>query len=98
MLPGNALRFAKQNLPILNLWYLQSAMDHILWNQVQEAASPGYLERMQARAEATKGASWYWQPHDHLPERAPDVSTAHLFDVERGKQEASKIADSINVE
>ena len=34
----------------------------------------------------------------HARERAPDVSTAHLFDVERGKQEASKIADSINVE
>lgn len=95
---GNVVRFAKQNLPILNLWYLQSAMDHILWNQVQEAASPGYLERMQAKAEATKGASWYWQPHEHLPERAPDLSTAHLFDANRGRQEASKIAESVNVE
>jgi len=98
MWKGNAIRFGKQNLPILNLWYLQSAMDHILWNQVQEAASPGYLERMQARAEVTKGTSWYWQPGDHLPERAPDVSTAHIFNVDRGRQEASKIADSINVE
>jgi hypothetical protein len=77
---------------------LQSAMDHILWNNVQEAASPGYLERMQARAEGMKGTTWYWQPGEHLPERAPDVSANHLFDIDRGKRETESIARSVELE
>jgi hypothetical protein len=98
MWKGNAIRFAKQNIPVLNLWYLQSAMDHILWNQAQEAASPGYLERMQARAEGMKGTTWYWQPGESAPQRAPDVSTAHLFDVERGKREIERTAQNVDLE
>jgi hypothetical protein len=97
-LAGNAIRFGKQNLPILNLWYLQSAMDHIVWNNFQEAASPGYLERMQARAEATKGASWYWRPEDAAPSRAPDVSTSHLFDTDRGSRELDMAARSVEID
>jgi hypothetical protein len=95
---GNLVRFAKQNVPVLNLWYLQAAMDHILWNQAQEAASPGYLERMQARAEAQRGTSWYWQPQEATPSRAPDTSSAHLFDVERGKREIERTAQNVDLE
>jgi hypothetical protein len=92
------IRFAKQNVPILNLWYLQAAMDHILWNSAQEAASPGYLERMQAKAEGNKGTTWYWQPQERAPARAPDISTAHLFDVDRGKREAERVAQTISIQ
>lgn len=95
---GNLIRFAKQNTPGLNLWYTQAAMDHILWNQMQEAASPGYLDRMQQRAQAMKGTSYFWKPEDTLPDRAPDVSAGHLFDTERGGQEMGQIADSVGVE
>lgn len=95
---ANLIRFAKGNVPVLNLWYLQSAMDHILWNHMQEAASPGYLERMQAKAEGTKGTTWYWQPGEHAPDRAPDISTAHLFDVDRGKREVERVADNVSIE
>jgi hypothetical protein len=95
---GNLIRFAKQNVPVLNLWYLQAAMDHILWNQAQEAASPGYLERMQAKAEAQRGTTWYWQPQEAAPSRAPDTSSAHLFDVERGKRELERTAQNVDLE
>jgi hypothetical protein len=95
---AKAIRFAKQNVPGLNLWYLQAAMDHILWNQIQEAASPGYLDRMQARLEAMKGTSWYWQPQESLPQRAPDVSVAHLFNPERGHEETEQLARTVGLE
>lgn len=84
---ANLIRFTKGNTPILNLWYTQAAMDHILWNQMQEAANPGYLDRMQAKAEATHGTSWYWNPQESTPSRAPDVSLAHLIDTQRGSDE-----------
>lgn len=92
------IRFGKENLPILNLWYTQAAMDHILWNQMQEAASPGYLDRMQIKAEQMKGTTWYWQPHDLTPSRAPDLSLGHLFDTERGARENRDIASTVGIE
>ena len=92
------IRFGKENTPALNLWYTQAAMDHILWNEVQEAASPGYLERMQAKAEAMKGTSWYWKPEDKLPERAPDVSLSHLWDADRGRQALERTAMNVGIE
>ncbi len=95
---ANLIRFVKSNVPLLNLWYLQSAMDHILWNQAMEAASPGYLERMQARAEGMKGTTWYWQPGEHLPDRTPDFSSNHLFDVDRGKREVDRFATNVDLE
>jgi hypothetical protein len=95
---GNLVRFAKQNTPGLNLWYTQAAMDHILWNQMQEAASPGYLDRMEAKAQAMKGTSYYWRPEDTLPSRAPDVSAGHLFDTDRGAEEGQKIAETVGIE
>lgn len=69
---GNLVRFVKQNVPVLNLWYLQSAMDHILWNQLQEAASPGYLDRMQAKAYARNGTTYWYPPDEHTPTKSPD--------------------------
>lgn len=90
------IRFARGELPFLNMWYTQAAMDHVLWNELQEAASPGYLDRMQAKAEATKGTSWYWDPHDSIPHAAPDFAKA--WQPERGAEQLSKIADTIGVE
>ena len=95
---GNLIRFGKNNIPLLNLWYTQAAMDHILWNQFQEAASPGYLERMQAKAEATKGTSWYWDPQDKTPERAPDLTAQHLFNPDAGREQMAKIATNIGID
>lgn len=95
---GNLVRFARSNLPVLNLWYTQAAMDHILWNNFQEAVSPGYLERMEARSEAMKGTTWYWRPDQTVPDRAPDVSLSHLWDTDRGSYEAQRIAQSIGIE
>lgn len=89
---ANLIRYAKGNLPFLNMWYTQAATDHLIWNEMQEASSPGYLDRMQAKAEATRGTSWYWDPHDSTPQSKPDF--AKLWQPERGAEQMSKIADT----
>lgn len=68
------IRFAKGNIPLINMWYTQAAADHLLWNHMQEAASPGYLERMQAKAEANSNTSYYWRPNEGLPHAAPNLA------------------------
>ena len=73
---GNIIRFVKGNIPLINMWYTQAAMDHLLWNHIQEAASPGYLARMQARQEANFGKTYYWRPNENLPHAAPDLAKA----------------------
>lgn len=70
------LKFAKGLTPGANLWYTKAVTDHLLFNQLQEMASPGYLRRMRNRAQREFGQSYYWDPADLAPERAPDLSAA----------------------
>lgn len=68
------IRFARDNVPFTNLWYTQAAFDHLIWNNLQQAASPGYLERLEARQEGLYGKRYFWHPGGGL--EAPDLSTA----------------------
>jgi len=72
---ANVVKFLRNNTPIQGMWYTQAAFDHMLWNHMQEAASPGYLSRMQSRA-ATYGKQYYWRPQDTTPSRPPDMKRA----------------------
>lgn len=72
---ANVIRFIRGNTPYTGLWYMQAAWDHLLWNHLQEAASPGYLSRMQARAEKY-GQQYYWNPDESAPARAPQFARA----------------------
>lgn len=69
-----AIRLGKQVTPTTSLWYLRSAWDHYVFDQLQEAANPGYLARMQQRAYSRYGTQWWWQPGTAAPQRAPEVS------------------------
>lgn len=72
---ANLIRYAKNNIPFLNMWYTKAAMNHLMWNDLQEAANPGYLDRMQSRAYSDKGTTYFWDPHEKLPS-AIDVKQA----------------------
>lgn len=89
------IRFGKSEIPGLNMWYTQAAMDHILWNEMQEAVSPGYLDRMQAKAQAQRGTTYYWDPHDTLPQASPDFTK--LWQPERGAEQMGKVADTLSM-
>ena len=73
---AEAVRFAKSHLPFLNLWYAKAAIDHAALQDLQEYLSPGYLSRMQQRAQADWGQSFWWQPGQGMPERGPDLGRA----------------------
>lgn len=45
-----AVQLLKGKIPFANLWYTKAATDRMIFNQLQEMASPGYLRRMEKRA------------------------------------------------
>ena len=71
---AEALRFVKGNLPGANLWYAKAALDHMIFHELQELLSPGYLAQMRRRAAREFKQSYWWEPGDALPDRAPDFS------------------------
>jgi hypothetical protein len=71
---AEAVRFAKGLTPGGNLWYAKAAMDHLVFQELQEYMSPGYLARQKARAQRLYGTSYWWAPGDPASEaRAPDL-------------------------
>lgn len=71
-----AIRLGKQVTPTSSVWYLKAAWDHYVFDQLQEAANPGYLARMQQRAYSRYGTQWWWKPGEAVPDRAPEMSDA----------------------
>lgn len=69
------VKFLRGITPGSNLWYLKAATDHLIFNQMQEFFSPGYLAKAQARAYRNAGTTYWWQPRDATGEnmRAPDI-------------------------
>lgn len=84
------IRFARSNNP-LSMWYTKAAFDHLIWNDMQEAVSPGYLDRMKDRAQQERGTSWYFDPNESLPQAAPDLST--IWQPERGAEQFEKMGE-----
>lgn len=70
---AEATRFVRSNTPGANLWYAKAALDHLIFHQLQEYFSPGYLAKMRARSRREYGQDFYWQPGELTPDRAPDV-------------------------
>jgi hypothetical protein len=73
---AEAVKFARSNLPGANLWYARAAFDHLLFHQLQEYLSPGYLRKMRRRAERDYGQRFWWEPGAELPNRAPNMAAA----------------------
>lgn len=71
---AEAVRFVKGNTPGANLWYAKGALDHLIFHQLQEYFSPGYLRKMKRRSEKEFGQKYWWEPGEPVPERAPDLT------------------------
>jgi hypothetical protein len=70
---AESVKFVKGNLPGANLWYAKAALDHMIFDRMQEYYSPGYLRKMTHRAQTEFGQSYWWEPGEVAPERAPDL-------------------------
>lgn len=90
---AHVIRYARSNNP-LSTWYTKAAFDHLIWNDMQEAANPGYLDRMQSRAQSSRNTSWYWDPHESLPHTVPD--TGKLWQPEQGAQQIDSIKNVVD--
>lgn len=93
---AKALRFLQGNIPLLNMWYTRAAMNHLLWNDLQEAANPGYLDRMQNKAFIQKGTTYWWDPHEGMPSSGPDFSK--LWQPELGAEQLQKLKDTAGLQ
>lgn len=63
-LPGDLTRAAKANIPFSNLWLTRSALDYAIWYRLQEAASPGSVERYERNVEREQNTEFIFSPAD----------------------------------
>ena len=70
------LKFARGMTPLANNWYTKAATDRLLFNQLQEMVSPGYLAKVRRRAQREFGQSYYWDLNETAPTRVPDFAAA----------------------
>jgi hypothetical protein len=75
-LGAELVRFGKGQIPGANLWYTKAVTDHLIFQQMQEYFSPGYLRRMKARSQRDYGSSYFWEPGQITPNRAPEAVQA----------------------
>lgn len=68
---AEAIRFVRGHAPLVNLWYIKSAIDHAALHSMQEAVSPGYLSRIRSKQKKDWGGGYWWQPGERMPDRAP---------------------------
>ena len=71
---AKALRLVRGNTPFVNVWYVKTALDHAVLNDLNEFLSPGYFKRQQDRARRTQGQGYWWNPRESVPRRAPRMS------------------------
>lgn len=67
------VKFTKGNLPGASLWYAKSGLDHMIFHQLQEYFSPGYLAQMRQRAYREFGQTYWWEPGDPVPSEGPEM-------------------------
>jgi len=73
---ADSVRIARGLVPGSSLWYAKAAFNNLVFGQLQELASPGYLDRMRRRVARETGQDYWWQPGEIMPERAPDLGAA----------------------
>lgn len=59
-----------------NLWYTKAAMDHLVWNRVLDALSPGYVNHVRQNLQRNWHQDYYWPPEKLTPERLPNMGAA----------------------
>ncbi len=73
---ADAIQTARMIIPFANLWYTKAAFNHLILQQLQEIANPGYNDRAKDRAERQYDVTSWWEPGDIAPRRAPDFGKA----------------------
>lgn len=75
-LMAQTIQDLKGFIPGNNLFYTKAALDHLVWQQVMEQLSPGYLATIRSRTLKEYGQEWWWNPGETAPDRPPDLGAA----------------------
>jgi hypothetical protein len=75
-LGAQTLADLKGFVPGGNAWYAKAALDHLIWQQVMEHLSPGYLGNIRRKTRREYGQEWWWDLGEGAPERAPRLEEA----------------------
>ena len=62
---GEAIRFARDNTPGANLFYVKAALDYLVLYHLQEMASPGYLRRTEQNLKKNTGQGYIFPPSQY---------------------------------
>ena len=60
-----AVGLTRSNIPFANLFYTREVFNYLFWYQLQEAASPGYLQRVERYTEE-EGQEYFFKPSNHV--------------------------------
>lgn len=74
--PAKALKFVRNHAPFVNFWYVKGLVDRAVYNDLMEAASPGYIARMKGWGRKHTGQEYWWNVDEVIPERLPTVADA----------------------
>jgi len=61
---GDLLRWGVGQVPFANVWYTRLALDYLVLWRLQEAISPGYLTRYEARVRDRQGTEYWVSPSE----------------------------------
>lgn len=59
---AQAVKFAANNAPFINLWGVRTAMDYLVLYSLQETLNPGYLHRYEQQVEKKNAQHFYLSP------------------------------------
>ncbi len=62
---GDLLKLGTSHTPFLNLFYTKWAIDYGILYSLQEAANPGYLQRMESRMRREEGRGFKFSPNQY---------------------------------
>lgn len=69
---AKTVRLLQSNLPFANLFYTKAGLDYLVWYQMQEMASPGYLRRTEARIRRENNQTMMFPPSRAIPHGGGD--------------------------
>jgi hypothetical protein len=61
---SQGVELAKNNAPLINLFYTRAALDHFIFYRLQEAANPGYLRRYEANVKRQNNQTFWLRPSE----------------------------------
>jgi len=65
---GGLVKLEKGLSPGANLWYAKAALDHMIFNQMQEYVSSRYLRKVEQRSKKDFNQTYWWKPQNITPQ------------------------------